>query len=226
MTIGLLGSASAAYAVPCVLTPSTGGAVQTETTVVGGPGNDTIACGGASPGKTITGNGGNDTITGTAEADTIDGGDGNDTITGGGGDDTLTGGLGIDTISGSAGNDSLVGPSFDGSQDKLDGGLNTDTCQGPPPDPDSHASCENTTLPPAGSSGSLAAPLCQASGGTYLNVNPLLYTCTFPRLFMDHRAAEARRICNQRSGVFLDLPLIYSCVLPTGAQAARFGALV
>jgi Ca2+-binding RTX toxin-like protein len=192
--------------------------------VTGGPANDTIDCGGTSPGKTITGGVGNDVITGTAEADTISGGDGNGTI--GAGNDVLDGGLGIDTISGSAGNDSLVGPSLDGSRDSLDGGLNTDTCQGPAPDPGGHASCENTTVPPVGSSSSLSGPLCQASGGIYADVSPLLYTCVFPGLFMSHRAAEARRICGQRRGVFADLPLDYSCVLPGGAQAARSGASV
>lgn len=54
-TVGLLGGAGAAYAaVPCVLTPATGSATQTDTTVTGGPENDTIDCSGASPGNTIT----------------------------------------------------------------------------------------------------------------------------------------------------------------------------
>jgi Ca2+-binding RTX toxin-like protein len=216
VAMALLGGATAAQAaVLCVLTPATGGATQTDTTVTGSPGNDTIDCGGASPGKTITGGAGNDTITGTAQADTIDGGDGNDTITGGTGDDTLNGGLGIDKISGSAGNDSLVGPSTDASQDTLDGGDNTDNCQGPAPDPDIHASCETTTTPPTtgpGSAIATATDLCKASGGAFtINLSPLLYTCVFPRLFMDHRVAEARKMCTQRGGLFLDVPLSYSC---------------
>jgi hypothetical protein len=66
---------------------------------------------------------------------------------GNGGNDTITGGLGIDTISGSAGNDTLAGASNDGSQDSLNGGDGIDTCQGPAPDPDIHASHENTTTP-------------------------------------------------------------------------------
>jgi hypothetical protein len=224
MAIALLSGAAAAHAaVPCVLTPATGGGVvQTDTTVIGGPGNDTIDCGGASPGKTITGNGGNDTITGTAEADTIDGGDGNDTITGGGGDDTLTGGLGKDTISGSDGNDSLVGPSNDGNQDSLDGGINTDSCQGPAPDPDIHAGCENTTTPPTTGTGSgtaNATQLCQASGGMYIDLSPVSYNCVFPTLpITNHRIAEARSICTQSGGTFretfVDLLVGYSCVLP------------
>jgi len=226
MAVGLLSGATAAYAaVPCVLTPATGSAIQTDTTVTGGPENDTIDCSGASPGKTITGNGGNDTITGTAEADTISGGDGNDTITALAGDDTLDGGLGIDTISGSDGDDDLVGPSFDGSQDSLDGGIETDSCQRPAPDPDIHADCETTTDAPLGSpitGPPLAGPLCEASGGVYANV-ALLYTCVFPDVFADHRAEEADNICTQSGGTFADLPLNYSCVTlpapPAGSRA-------
>ena len=144
IAIGLVGSANA-FATECVVGP---GVTQTTTTVTGSPKNDTIDCGGTTEGKTIVGLGGNDTITGTDFADTISGGDGNDTITGGTGADNLDGGLGIDSISGSAGDDTLVGPSNDGSQDTLDGGDNIDTCQGPAPDPDIHASCENTLAPP------------------------------------------------------------------------------
>ena len=78
LAISLAGGASAAWATPCVVGP---GVTQTETTVVGGGGNDTIDCGGVTPAKTITGNGGNDTITGTDLADTITGGVGNDSRT-------------------------------------------------------------------------------------------------------------------------------------------------
>jgi Ca2+-binding RTX toxin-like protein len=227
IAIGLLGGATAAHAaVPCVLTPATGAATQTDTTVTGSSGNDTIDCGGANPAKTINGNGGNDTITGTAEADTINGGDGNDTITALAGDDTLNGGLGIDTISGSDGNDSLVGPSFDGSQDSLDGGLNVDNCQGPAPDPDIHAGCENATLPAAGSESSLAAPLCQASGGTFISLDPLTYNCVFP--LSAKRVDEARNICTQSGGTFANLVLRvgYSCVLPGGTLLGGLQRLI
>src|ERR1051326_8939971 len=68
------------------------GVTQTETTVTGTAGNDTIDCGGANPGKTVNVNGGNDTITGTAFDDVINGGDWNDTMTGAIGDDALNGG--------------------------------------------------------------------------------------------------------------------------------------
>jgi hypothetical protein len=211
-------------AVNCVVGP---GVTQSDTVVTGSPGNDTIDCGGASPGKTINGNGGNDTITGTAFDDTINGGDGNDTLTGGAGDDSLTGGLGIDTISGSAGNDTLVGASNDGSQDSLDGGLGIDTCQGPAPDPDIHANCENTSTPPAtgpGSSTANATELCIATGGIFsLTVTPVGYACVFNILSpADRRVVEARNICTDRSGTFVNLlPASYACVLPATMQATR-----
>jgi hypothetical protein len=217
MAIGLLGGTAAAQASPCVVGP---GVTQTDTVVTGSPGNDTIDCGGTTPGKTINGNGGNDTITGTDFNDTINGGDGNDTLTGGTGDDSLNGGLGIDTISGSAGNDTLVGASNDGSQDSLDGGLGTDTCQGPAPDPDIHANCENTTTPPTSGPGSgtaNATELCQATGGVFnLTVNPAGYACVFNILNpADRRVDEASKICTGRSGTFVNLlPASYACVLP------------
>lgn len=217
IAIGLVGGASAAQAaVPCVVGP---GVTQTDTTVVGSANNDTIDCGGASPGKTITGGPGNDTITGTASNDVISGGDGNDTLTGGSGDDTLDGGLGIDTISGSDGADSLVGPSNDGSQDSLDGGLNIDTCQGPAPDPDIHASCENTTSPPItgpGSGTSNAGELCAASGGLFVDLSPVDYSCLFLGTPIGkQRRAEAGRICTRGGGTFLNVTaLLYTCVLP------------
>jgi hypothetical protein len=218
MAVGLFGSASAAYAVPCTLTPATGSAVQTETTVTGGPAHDTIDCRGASPGKTITGGPGNDTIIGTASNDTISGDTGNDTITGLASADNLNGGLGIDIISGSEDDDILVGPSTDGVQDKLDGGLNTDTCQGPAPDPDSLASCENQVAAPLtgpGSSTASATELCEASGGQFVSLGPLAYNCLRPtnRDYVD--AAESN--CTQSGAlIFVDPPLylLYSCVLP------------
>jgi Ca2+-binding RTX toxin-like protein len=218
MAIGLLGGTAAAQASPCVIGP---GVTQTETTVTGSPGNDTIDCGGTTPAKTINGNAGNDTITGTDFNDTINGGDGNDTLTGGTGDDNLNGGLGGDTISGSAGNDTLVGASNDGIQDSLDGGLGTDTCQGPAPDPDIHASCENTTTPPAsgpGSSEANATDLCHAVAGTFVEVQPVGYFClAIPGT--NHRVAEARNVCQGSGLVFVDIPTVlfvqgsYSCLL-------------
>jgi hypothetical protein len=218
IAMGLIGGAAAAQASPCVVGP---GVTQTDTTVTGSPGNDTIDCGGTGPaGKTINGNGGNDTITGTDYDDTINGGDGNDTLTGGTGADTIDGGLGIDKVSGSAGNDNLVGPSNDGSQDTVDGGDGIDTCQGPAPDPDIHAACENTSTPPGtgpGSDTANATELCRATGGVFsLTVNPVGYACVFNILRpADRRVVEARRICTGRGGTFVNLlPASYACVLP------------
>jgi hypothetical protein len=217
MAIGLLGGTAAAQAAPCVLTPATGSATQTSTTVTGGPANDTIDCSGATTVTTINGNGGNDTITGNNLGDTVNGGDGNDTITGGTGTDTLDGGLGIDTISGLAGNDTLIGSGADGSQDTLNGGADTDDCQSPPEDIIN--GCETTPPPPAtgpGSATANATQLCQASGGIFLNVG-LLYTCTFV-VGMNHRTSEAHNICTARHGTFTDVNLLlasnYTCTLP------------
>jgi hemolysin type calcium-binding protein len=211
-------------AINCVVSA---GVLQTSTVVTGTPGNDTIDCGGTDPAKTINGLGGNDTITGSAYDDTVDSGDGNDTITGGTGADTLSGGLGIDTISGSAGNDTLIGASADGSQDSLDGGDGIDTCQGPAPDPDIHASCESTSIPPATGPGSglgNATALCYATGGVLsLTVNPAGYICVFnPLSPTNRRVQEATRICTGASGTFVNLlPLSYACLLPTTPQATR-----
>ena len=215
IAIGLVGSANA-FATDCVVGP---GVTQTTTTVTGSPMNDTIDCGGTTEGKTIVGLGGNDTITGTDFADTISGGDGNDTITGGTGADTLDGGLGIDSISGSAGDDTLVGPSNDGSQDTLDGGDNIDTCQGPAPDPDLHASCENTLAPPTtgpGSGNAMAGQLCTASGGLFIDLSPIDYSCVFLGVpIKKQRRAAAERICTGGGGTFLNVTsLLYTCVLP------------
>lgn len=134
MALALLSGAGVAQAaINCVVSS---GVTQTATTVTGTPGNDTIDCTGADPGKTIDGGAGNDTITGTAFDDTINGGEGNDTLTGGGGNDTLTGGLGNDTVTGGAGTDSLTGGGGDdtlsgfGGNDRLNGGTGTDTISG------------------------------------------------------------------------------------------------
>jgi hypothetical protein len=205
-------------AVNCVVSANV---TQTDTVVTGSPGNDTIDCGGTNPAKTINGNGGNDTLTGSPLDDTINGGDGNDTLTGGTGNDALNGGLGIDTVSGSDGNDTLVGASNDGSQDSLDGGLGTDTCQGPAPDPDIHANCENTSTPPGtgpGSGTGNATELCVSTGGVLtLTVSPVGYTCVFNPLNPgNRRGREARAICTGAGGTFVNLlPLAYSCLLPS-----------
>ncbi|MGW0523004.1 calcium-binding protein [Crossiella sp. NPDC003009] len=137
---GFIGVGTASAAVNCTIGP---GVTQTDTTVTGSGGNDTIDCTSANPAKTILGNGGNDTITGTVYHDTISGGDGDDTLTGGVGDDSLYGDLGIDTLNGSAGNDTLSGPGTDVAQDTLNGGDNTDSCGPVGVPPDLRSSCES-----------------------------------------------------------------------------------
>jgi len=218
MAIGLIGGTAAAQAVDCTAGP---GVTQTPTTVTGSNGNDTITCAAGTTVTTINGNGGNDTITSSNGLDsTINGGDGNDTITSGTGNDAINGGLGIDTLSGGAGNDNLVGASNDGSQDTLNGGDGVDTCQGPPPDGDIHNGCENTAMPPAsgpGSSEANAKDLCQASGGTFLEVQPVGYFCL--AISGNHRVPEARKICQGSGLVFVNVPRVlvvpgsYSCLL-------------
>jgi len=226
MAIGLIGGTAAAQAATCTIVPANTGATQTATTVTGTNANETITCAAGTTVTTINGGGGNDTITSSNGLNsTINGGDGNDTITSGTGTDTINGGLGGDTISGGAGNDNLVGPSNDGLQDSLDGGDGVDTCQGPAPDPDIHASCENTAMPPTSGPGSgtaNATELCRATGGVFsLTVNPVGYLCVFNILRpADRRVTEARNICTGRRGAFVNLlPLSYACVLPRATQA-------
>jgi hypothetical protein len=119
--------------VDCVVST---GVTQTAVTVTGTPGDDTIDCSGASPGKTIDGFGGNDTITGTQFVDIITGGEGNDTITGLGGNDILDGNEGNDTISGGEGDDIITGSegndtlSGEGGNDFVDGGNDDDVLSG------------------------------------------------------------------------------------------------
>jgi len=104
-------------------------------------------------------------------------------------------------------------------QDSLDGGLNIDTCQGPAPDPDTHASCENTLSPPItgpGSSTSNAGELCTRSGGLFVDLSPVDYSCVFITTpIKKQRRAEAGRICTQGGGTFRNVTsLLYTCVLP------------
>jgi hemolysin type calcium-binding protein len=125
IAMGVLNGATPAHAaVNCVVGP---GVTQTDTTVTGTSGNDTIDCGGANPAKTINGGAGNDTLTGTAFVDMINGETGGDTLTGGVGNDTLNGGDGDDTLTGSAGDDALNG---DVGNDTLNGGVGNDALNG------------------------------------------------------------------------------------------------
>ncbi len=125
LLMGALSGATPAYAaVNCV---TSFGVTQTDTTVTGTTANDTIDCGGALPGKTVNGSGGNDSITGTVYVDTLNGDSGNDTMTGAIGNDILNGGIGDDTLTGSAGDDLLNGGTGD---DTLTGSEGIDTLKG------------------------------------------------------------------------------------------------
>lgn len=121
---------------PVILCVADASVMQTATAVIGTPGDDTIDCSAASPGKTIDGGGGNDTITGTQFGDIITGGPGNDTITGLGGNDVLDGNAGNDTVSGGEGNDIITGEtgndtlSGEGGDDTVDGGAHDDILSG------------------------------------------------------------------------------------------------
>jgi hypothetical protein len=207
IAMGLLGGAAAAQAAPVLCTVSAN-VTQTETTVTGTSGNDTVTCPVGTTVTMINGLGGNDTITGSNNLVnyTINGGDGNDTITSDAGNDTINGGLGKDTVSGGAGNDTLVGSGADGSQDTLNGGDGTDNCQSPPED--ILNGCETTPAPPATGPGSATAngtDLCTAVSGTYTSVG-VGYTCLNIPVGQDHRTAEARTICvDRRHLVFVDV---------------------
>lgn len=127
LAMGLIGPTVAQAAVDCVVSF---GVTQTATTVTGTLSNDTIDCGGASPGKTIDGGVGLDSITGTVFVDTINGEVGNDTLTGGIGNDILNGGLGNDTVTGSAGDDNLNGGDGDDTMTGSEGN-DTETASSP-----------------------------------------------------------------------------------------------
>lgn len=79
-------------------------------TMIGGEGDDTLACGGS-----VSGGPGDDVLSGSP----VDGGEGNDTLTGTGGPDTILGGPGKDALHGDSGIDTLMGGP---ARDTLDGG--------------------------------------------------------------------------------------------------------
>ncbi|MDX8035525.1 calcium-binding protein [Lentzea sp. BCCO 10_0856] len=108
-----------------------------QTTVDGGPGNDTLAAntnlaGGAGDDTlrlvvggsgSLFGGDGNDRVFGGPFSDNISGGNGNDRLSGGDGNDALFGGEGDDLITGEAGPDFLFG---EAGNDELIGGLGND----------------------------------------------------------------------------------------------------
>jgi Ca2+-binding RTX toxin-like protein len=114
---------------------------KVQTTVFGGPGNDTLttnfnAVGGAgddtlklvnSGSGSLFGNDGDDMLFGGPVRDNLGGGNGNDRIFAGGGEDEVFGGPGDDFLVGDAGNDDLFG---EAGNDELIGGLGNDTVDG------------------------------------------------------------------------------------------------
>ncbi|MFD0310009.1 calcium-binding protein [Streptomyces sp. NPDC127119] len=78
--------------------------------------------------ENIVGSQFNDQLFGSASANFMNGLGGVDFLEGEFGDDTLVGGAGADTLVGDVGNDTLQG--IDGVTDTLNGGFNTDTCNG------------------------------------------------------------------------------------------------
>jgi Ca2+-binding RTX toxin-like protein len=104
---------------------------------------------------TVYGKGGDDDLYGNGGPDTIYGGTGNDNLYGGGGNDILRDQKGpstgdpedIDNLYGGDGNDYLDAYDSD-PRDLLDGGADTDTCDGDPGD--NYQSCEtiNRLVPP------------------------------------------------------------------------------
>ncbi len=137
-------------------------AIKVPTTLMGGPGNDSLRAGGGD--DFLSGAGGNDTMDGGLGADTMFGGSGTDTVTYasrtadltitiddngndgeagerddvGSGVENVIGGSGNDSIVGSAGNNSITGG--DGNDtifgaagnDTIDGGLGADSMSGGP----------------------------------------------------------------------------------------------
>jgi Ca2+-binding RTX toxin-like protein len=95
------------------------------TTLVGGPGFDTLS--GTSGPNVLFGQGGNDTLIGDSGNDVLCGGVARDTLTGDGGNDVLDGGSGHDILRGGEGDDRLFGGS---NNDTLTGNLGADFFSG------------------------------------------------------------------------------------------------
>lgn len=96
-----------------------------DVTVLGGPGNDTIAAVAGS--NYLRGGDGNDSISGGSGFDDINGNMGADTLAGGPGGDWVVGGKDGDLLSGDAGNDIVYGNLGD---DTCSGGAGDDTVRG------------------------------------------------------------------------------------------------
>ncbi|MCE2950385.1 MAG: type I secretion C-terminal target domain-containing protein [bacterium] len=98
---------------------------NTAMRVVGTPGADTLAGGGAS--DTLEGGNATDTLLGGAGADVLHGEGGDDVILGGDDNDTVFGGAGNDLIVSEAGNDLVLGGA---GNDSIDGRAGSDTLHG------------------------------------------------------------------------------------------------
>ncbi|WP_330273606.1 hypothetical protein OG205_43680 [Lentzea sp. NBC_00516] len=112
-----------------------------QTSVDGGPGNDTLTAGSFLEGGAgddtlrlvtngsgaLVGGDGNDRLFGGPFSDSVHGGNGRDRLSGGSGDDTLFGGDGDDLITGEDGRDLLFG---EAGNDELIGGLGNDAAIG------------------------------------------------------------------------------------------------
>lgn len=101
------------------------GLAGVPTTLIGGPGADSLSSSGA--GDTLQGDAGGDVLGGGPGPDTLDGGPGADTLNAGGGADTVSGGPGTDTANGGQGPDTVNGG---GGGDSLDGGAGNDLITG------------------------------------------------------------------------------------------------
>jgi Ca2+-binding RTX toxin-like protein len=95
------------------------------TTLVGGPGFDTLS--GTSGPDALFGQGGNDTLNGDSGSDVLCGGVARDTLSGEGGNDVLDGGSGHDILRGGDGDDRLFGGD---NNDMLTGNLGADFFSG------------------------------------------------------------------------------------------------
>ena len=73
---------------------------------------------------------------------------------------------------------------------------------------------------------SQAQRLCERSGGTFVNLSPLVYACVFPNEGTPQRRKQAERVCERQGGIFVDVsPLVYACVLPGGTLPDPFPTL-
>ena len=69
-----------------------------------------------------------------------------------------------------------------------------------------------------------ALAICEKSGGTFVDVSPLVYACVFPNNSTPQNRKKAAKICKSLGGTFVDVsPLVYACVLPGGTLPGTGG---